>query len=148
MLENYQSFFVANDKQDIWRCILNQIKGHGSNIFLGFVPRSLISPRLTVIARIKRFLHQQRLGINKILSNRVKLTNARAVETKSVWVFLCSIYRLSNETVVTLCATFDLPRQCHCLQGITHFCRPKTFITLPKLLAKLRPWSALKDARI
>ena len=43
---------------------------------------------------------QPRLGTNKILSNRVKLTSARASETKSVWVFVCSIYRLSNETVV------------------------------------------------
>ena len=53
-----------------------------------------------VIARVKRFVHQRRLGTNKILSNRVKLTSARALETKSVLVFLCSIYRLSNETVV------------------------------------------------
>ena len=64
--------------------------------FWGFVPRSLICPRFKVIARVKRFVHQQRLGTNKILSNRVKLTSARALETKSVWVFLCSIHRLTR----------------------------------------------------
>ena len=98
---------------------------------------------------VKMFVHQQRLGRNKILSNRVKVASARASETKSVWVFYglfvdCPMRR----SYKPLCATFNLPLQCHCLQGVTQFCRAKTFITLPKLLAKLRPWSALKDVKI
>ena len=44
--------------------------------------------RVKVIAMVKRFVRQQRLGTNKILSNRFKLASARASETKSVWVFL------------------------------------------------------------
>ena len=52
--------------------------------------------------------------------------------------FLCSIFIACpmRRSYKPLCASFNLPLQCHCLQGITQFCRAKTFITLSKLLAK------------